>query len=221
MQLKHLHWEFDKLQKKHGSPKLDSIYGCGCIKNPDVCFVFMNPTGKNVASDKAWYGLKAPWIGTKNTWKLFNSVGVLSDKTLAEILAKKPADWDCDFAEFVYKEIANNKVYVTNLGKCTKDDASHINDSVFKEYLGLLEQEIAEINPKKIICFGNQVSSLFLGRPIKVSETRKTCIIKNINGKDFYVYPVYYPVGQGMRNMPMALEDIKFAIKAKTWKSIL
>lgn len=213
MQITSLHPEFDKLQRKHGSPKLDSVYGCGCISNPDVCFVFMNPTGKNVASNKAWTGLKAPWLGTKNTWKLFNSVGVLSDKTLTDILAKKSADWDYDFATAVYCEIKNNGVYVTNLGKCTKDDASHINDSVFKEYLELLEQEIATVNPKKIITFGNQVSSLFLGQPISVSQFRKTTVMKNINGHDYTVYPVYYPVGQGMRNMPIAIEDIKYAIK--------
>lgn len=213
MQLTHLHHEFDKLQKKHGSPRLNSVYGCGCISNPDVCFIFMNPTGKNVASSKDWTGLKAPWLGTKNTWKLFNAVGVLSGKTLASILSKKPADWDYDFSESVYKELSGNGVYVTNLGKCSKDDAVHIDDSVFKEYLDLLAQEIAAINPKKIIIFGNQVSSLFLGQPIKVSETRKVCMIKNIDGKNYNVYPVYYPVGQGMRNLPTAIEDIKFIIK--------
>ena len=213
MQLKHLHPKFDKLQKKHGSPKLDSVYGCGCVKNPDVCFIFMNPTGKNPSSNKNWTGLKAPWIGTKNTWALFRKIGIISQKTADKIKSMKPVDWDYDFSNFVYKELSENKIFVTNLGKCTKDDAVHINDSVFKEYLDLLEQEISEINPKRIICFGNQVSSIFLKCPIKVSENRKTCVIKNINGTDYCVYPVYYPVGQGMRNMPLAIEDIKFAIK--------
>ncbi|MCL2017523.1 MAG: hypothetical protein FWG80_01985 [Alphaproteobacteria bacterium] len=212
MQLKHLHKEFDKLQRKHGSKNLDSIYGCGCISDPDVCFIFMNPTGRNVASVKTWNGLKAPWIGTKNSWKLFNSVDILSDKTLDQILSKRPAEWDYDFAEKVYKELAEKKIYVTNIGKCTQDDASHVADSVFKEYLGLLEQEISEIKPKKIISFGNQVSSLFLGQSIKVSETRKQTKVKVIDGKPYIVFPVYYPVGQGMRNINKAIEDIKFAI---------
>ncbi len=200
-------------RKKHGSARLDSIYGCGCIKNPDVCFIFMNPTGKNIASSKEWTGLKAPWIGTKNTWALFRKIGIISQKTADKIKSMKPNDWDYDFSNSVYQELSGNGIFVTNLGKCTKDDASHIHDSVFKEYLELLNQEISEINPKKIICFGNQVSSIFLEKPIKVSETRKTCVLKTIKGKDYCVYPVYYPVGQGMRNMPLAIEDIKFAIK--------
>ena len=215
MQLEHLHKEFDKLQQKHGSPKLDSIYGTGCIHSPDICFIFMNPTGKNVSSSKNWSGLKAPWLGTKNTWKLFNSVGVLSDKTLADILSKRPEEWDYDFSETVYSELAKNKVYVTNLGKCTKADAAHVPDSVFREYIGLLEKEIMEINPKKIIAFGNQVGSLFLDEPIKVSQMRKQHKIKIIAGQKFKVFPVYYPVGQGMRNLPLAIEDIKSAIECE------
>ena len=43
--------EYNKLQKKYGDPSLDSITFGGCKKNPDICFVFMNPTGRNIASD--------------------------------------------------------------------------------------------------------------------------------------------------------------------------
>jgi uracil-DNA glycosylase len=45
-----------------------------------------------------------------------------------------------------------------------------LKDKVFKEYLEHTLQEIKEINPKHIIAFGNQVSSVLLGRPIKVSD---------------------------------------------------
>ena len=213
MQLTHLHSAFDALQKQFGSPNLDPIYGAGCTERPDICFIFMNPTGKNVSSKKTWRGLKAPWLGTKNTWKLFNSVGLLPDKTLTEILTRRPEDWDYDFANTVYTELADRRIYVTNLGKCTMENAHNPPDSIFRNYLGLLETEIAAIKPKKIITFGNQVSSLFLGRPIKVSDHRKTAITKTIGDKTFQTFPVYYPVGQGMRNLPLAIEDIRFALK--------
>ncbi|MCL2673218.1 MAG: uracil-DNA glycosylase family protein, partial [Alphaproteobacteria bacterium] len=198
MQLTHLHEEFDRLQEKHGSPNLDSIYGAGCTHEPEICFIFMNPTGRNIASAKSWKGLKAPWLGTKNAWKLFNSVKVLSDKTLENILSMRPDQWDYGFARLVYEELAANKVYVTNLGKCTKDDASHVSDRVFHEYLGLLGREILDVKPKKIIAFGNQVSSLLLGVPVKVSQMRRQSATKVIAAESFQVFPVYYPVGQGM-----------------------
>lgn len=74
MKIEELKKEYDKLQTKYGAKQLDSIYNGGCEENPNVCFVFMNPTGKNIASDKSWEGRKSPWLGTKNIWKLFYNV---------------------------------------------------------------------------------------------------------------------------------------------------
>ena len=53
MTLDDLKKEYDKLQLKYGAKELDSIYNGGCTDNPDICFVFMNPTGKNIASAKS------------------------------------------------------------------------------------------------------------------------------------------------------------------------
>lgn len=47
-QLEDLKKEYDKLQLKYGAKELDSIYNGGCEENPDICFIFMNPTGKNI-----------------------------------------------------------------------------------------------------------------------------------------------------------------------------
>lgn len=52
MKLEDLKPKYDKLQKKYGAKELDSIYNGGCTENPDICFVFMNPTGRNIASSK-------------------------------------------------------------------------------------------------------------------------------------------------------------------------
>lgn len=205
--------KYDKLQHKYGSKSLDSIYNGGCIKNAKICFVFMNPTGRNVASNKEWKGLKAPWIGTKNIWKLFNKVELLSDKTYSEIMDKKPNEWDYDFAEYVYDEIKENKVFITNLGKCTQDDARPLPDEVLKEYLDLLLEEIEIVNPKVIITFGNQVSSIMLNKKISVSQSRKKEYSIKVKGKVYKLFPVYYPVGNGIFNMDKSVEDIKWIIE--------
>lgn len=52
MTLEDLKVKYDKLQKKYGAKELDSIYNGGCTENPDICFVFMNPTVRNIASSK-------------------------------------------------------------------------------------------------------------------------------------------------------------------------
>lgn len=93
MELKDLNIEYDKLQKDYGAIELDSIYNGGCIESPDVCFVFMNPTARNIASSKTWHGLKAPWIGTKNIWNLFYKLGLTSDTVYEKIKSIKGKDW--------------------------------------------------------------------------------------------------------------------------------
>lgn len=65
-----------------------SIYNGGCTKNPNICFVFMNPTGRNIASCPQWKGRRSPWIGTKNIWKLFYKIGLLDEEIYQEIISK-------------------------------------------------------------------------------------------------------------------------------------
>jgi len=213
MQLTELHKHFDILQSKFGAKRLNAIYGAGEIKNPKICFVFMNPTGKNISATKGWDGIRAPWLGTKNVWKLMAAIRVLPDKLNKEIQSKKTQDWNVEFSEKVYREIKSNKCFITNLAKCTQKDASHLPDSVFKEYRNLMLQEIKILNPKIIIAFGNQVSSILLDKNINVSKFRKQFENLAVGEKTHKVFPVFYPVGQGMRNMSKSIEDIKYILK--------
>lgn len=213
MKVEDLNKYYDKLQLEYGEPSLCSIYNGGCEINPDVCFVFMNPTGKNIASTKEWKGIRAPWIGTKNIWKLFFNIGIIDEELFNNIQSKKPADWDEEFAEYVYQKLKEKKVYITNLGKCTQIDARPLPDRVLKQYLELLYEEIDIIKPKKIITFGNQVSSIFLNQKVCVKSVRKKEFNLNIKGNDYKVYSVFYPIGNGMRNIDLAIEDLNYILK--------
>lgn len=213
MTLDDLKKEYDKLQIKYGAKELDSIYNGGCDKNPDICFVFMNPTGRNIASDKTWIGRKSPWLGTKNIWKLFYQVNLLSNDTYNQILSKKPKEWDYDFCDYVYEEVSNNHIFITNLGKCTQIDARPLADNVLEKYLHLLFKEIEIIQPKVVVTFGNQVSSIILNKKIAVSENRKISHDLKINKRTYKVYPVYYPVGNGIFNIDKSIEDIQWIMQ--------
>lgn len=204
-QIVQLHKKYDELQKKYGDPSLSSIYGAGDIDNPKVMFVFMNPT-RNIASKLSWKGLRAPWIGTKQVWDVFYNLGFLNEETNKSIKEFKSEDWSVDFSNKVYSEVEDNSLYITNLAKCTQLDARPLKNSVFKDYLVLMLKEIEIVNPKIVISFGNQVSSIILGKNISVSNyTQNEREI--VNG--YPIYPTYYPIGQGRRNMPLALERIK------------
>lgn len=213
MKLEELKIKYDKLQKKYGAKELDSIYNGGCTNNPDICFVFMNPTGKNIASSKEWKGIKSPWIGTKNIWDLFYQLNLMNEDIYKEIKIKKSSEWTEKFADKVYEDVKAHKYFITNLGKCTQVDARELPDSVYKEYLDLLKQEIEIIDPKVIVLFGNQVSSIVLNQKISVSQSRKKLFKYDIRGKEYKFYSVYYPVGNGRFNIDKSIEDIKWIIE--------
>jgi len=213
MTLDDLKQEYDKLQQEYGAQELDSIYNGGCVKNPNICFVFMNPTRRIIASEKSWKGLKSPWIGTKNIWDLFKNVNLIEESIYQEIRSKKGSEWTPSFAEEVYDDVKKHKYFITNLGKCTQVDARPLPDSVFEKYLHLLEKEFEIIKPKIIILFGNQVSSIVLKEKISVSQVRKKRFERVINGTSYKFYAVYYPIGNGRFNLDKSIEDIKWIME--------
>ena len=212
MKLSSLNKEYDKLQKIYGDPNLHSIYNGGCEENPDICFVFMNPTGRNIASLPGWKGPYHPWLGTKQIWDLFFATNLLDKKIYQEIKSLKGNEWTPEFCTKVYQNIKKHKIFITNLGKCTQIDARPLKDSYFKDYLPLLEKEIKIIKPKIIILFGNQVSSIFLDKKISVSQTRKQYFERKLSNKTYKCFPVFYPVGNGRFNIDKSIEDIKYII---------
>ncbi len=213
MKLSSLNKEYDKLQKIYGDPSLHSIYNGGFEENPDICFVFMNPTGRNVASMPGWTGPYHPWIGTKNIWDLFIAVNLLDKDIYDEIKSIKGSEWTPEFAVRVYDNIKKHRVFITNLGKCTQIDARPLKDSSYMDYLPLLEKEIKIIKPKVVILFGNQVSSIFLGKKISVSQTRKEYFEKKIGNIKYKCFPIFYPIGNGRFNIDKSIEDINWIIE--------
>lgn len=210
MQLESLHNEIDSLQTIYGDKSLQSVYGAGSIDSPRIMFIFMNPTAKNISANKKWLGLRAPWLGTKNVWNIFYEAGLLSELFYNKTQTLSNQDWTEEFCNDIYSHLKENNVYITNLAKCTQLDARPLKDKIFKNYLDLINKEISLVNPQHIITFGNQVSSIVLSKPVSVSVYGGKKGEKLVIGdKVFKIYPTYYPVGQGRRNMPLAIKRIK------------
>lgn len=207
--MKNLIEQYDELQKIYGSKELNSVYGYGESHNPKIALVFMNPTKRNITSEKSWNGLRAPWLGTKQIWDFLEKCGLFSPDKNEEIKSKKPKDWTPEFCEYVYGEVKAQGLWITNLAKCSQDDARPLPDSVFLEYKDLLKEELKIINPQKIFLFGNQVSSIMLEQPISVSMTRQQKFLLKIDGKVFESFAFFYPVGNGRFNQHKSIEDIK------------
>lgn len=215
LQIKSIQSDVDKLHYNYGSPELQSVYGAGEIYSPELCLIFMNPTSKNISTSKNWRGFRAPWLGTKNIWNLLYKLEILDDeKLLSKINSYEPFEWSYDFCLEVYTHVRNKSVYITNLAKCTQLDARPISNKIYKEFLPLMKNELLILKPKKVITFGNQVSSILVGKNVSVSNYIKDEyeIIKLNNGKITHVFPCYYPVGQGTPNIGKAMARIKMIL---------
>lgn len=150
---------------------------------------------------------------------MFVELELLDKKLYQKIKTMKKEDWTEAFANDLYKDIKKRKYFITNLGKCTQTDARPLKDSVYKQYLHLLKQEFKIIQPKVIILFGNQVSSIVLERTIKVGKVRKKCFDKEIDGKNYKFYAVHYPIGNGRYNLDKSIEDIEWIMKKELSKT--
>ena len=90
---------YDQLQLRFGDPALHAVYGGGCRQSPAICFVFMNPTGRNRTSQPGWEGIHVPWIGTGRIWRIFASLELLPEEVAARVIPLKPDDWTPELAE--------------------------------------------------------------------------------------------------------------------------
>jgi hypothetical protein len=194
----------------YGHKDIEMVRGAGKLNNPDIMLVFMNPTARNISSNPKWKGLRAPWIGTKKVWQMLNQLSLIDSDSLNGICNLRPEEWSEDYAFQVYKHVADRGIYITNLASCTQPDARHLSNAIFREYLPVIHNEIYTINPSKIITFGNQISSILMQKSISVSDYHgKKSEVLETKERKFNVYPTYYPVGQGQRNMPKAIKRIK------------
>lgn len=213
LQVTHLHQHFDRLQYEFWDSSYKAVYGAWCIQQPEICFVFMNPTARNISAHPEREGIRAPWLWLKQTWRMFHELGFISEELLHTIQTLKSCR-EISFVEELYQYLSSQSVYITNLAKCTQSDAKHLKDTVFKEYLPLLREEIAYVKPKKIVTFGNQVSTILLWKSTLVGSYADTHHdILSIWGDDYSIYPCRYPVGMGYRNIHKALERLH-AIKS-------
>lgn len=199
---------YDALQLQYGDPHYHAAYAGGCAQKPRFALVFMNPTARNLATAPDWQGGRYQWVGSKPIWQFLTRCGLFDPALNATIQKMTPAAWTPAFAEAVYATIARYGVYITNLAKCTQVDARPLPDQVFHAYRDLLLEELDDVQPQKVILFGNQVASITLGQKISVNAARKIKYQLKTPHHTLAAYAVHYPVGNNTHNAPKAQEDL-------------
>jgi len=215
LQLSQTNADINRLHAKHGDSAYAPIYGAGCAHAPRLVLVFMNPTARNISAQPNWKGIRAPWIGLKQTWKLFYIIGILSEQLFTTTQQLQPHEWTPAFAIALFTHLSKEGIFSTNLAKATQSDARPLHNKVFTDSREGFLKELQLLKATRVVTFGNQVSSILLNKPVHVSEYRGTQAEKLSVGKEEYtIYPCYYPVGRGWINSKPAIARLKRILRS-------
>ena len=205
--------------KFYGDHTLDSIAGAGLVENPKFALVFINPTHRNISTNKEWHGLKAPWIGCANIWQLLFEAGLI-DSSINNHIQSQGSHWSADDALNVYAHAAEKSLYLTNIVKWTGLDAKLPEREKLRLYAPLLVQELTLLKPAHTIAFGQLTYDGIL-RALGISTTEafgrvNECNLQNnqlleVQTQIGPVLPCYFPIGQGIKNRSKALRILQRA----------
>lgn len=208
-------WEYVHTLNKNCFPEnnLMPILGGGKTSRPDVMFVFINPTHRNISSDPSWSGPRYPFIGTREVWRIFHRAGFLSGDLIERIENLKP--WPVELALELETFLQKNNLYITNLVKWTGSDAALPDAGKIRLFLPIMRREIEIVKPKYIVAFGLLPFKYLTSEEIKLAdyyaEVLEAGNLKTyplfINETSAQIVPCYFPVGRG--NPKRAVELLK------------
>lgn len=161
--------------------------------------ILVNPTYRNLSSDPKYKGVRFPFIGVRQFWKVLADAGLIDRKVACGLPLRK--DWQEKYTEQIKGELVRNKLFLTNLVKCCYDHSVYPDGKVVKDQIKLLAEEIGVVSPKKIVAFGGLVYKTLTGKNTKLSDcldNSKTEKSKDIlSGLNIITEPCYFPIGRG------------------------
>jgi len=189
------------------------ILGGGQEKNPKLMIVFINPTHRNISSNKDWSGPRFPFIGRVRPWVEFHKAGLFDDELIEKI--KSDSNWSVDFTNQVLTYLRKKGLYLTNIVKNTGHNADLPKADQINLYLPIFKREIELVNPDYIVALGLIPINALLKENIKLADYYETVRKKgkiitynlDINSKQYKLIPCYYPIGRG--NPAKAIEILR------------
>ena len=196
--------EVETLNQRHFPDNhLRPILGGGRTSRPRMMFVFINPTVRNISSNRKWKGPRFPFIGTRQVWKVFHRAGLFDDGLMEYITDNNT--WSLEFTDAVLSFLKRRSFYFTNLVKWTGHDAALPNSEKIRLFLPILKKEIEIVQPEHIVAFGLLPFESITGQKLTLREyysevmrtKRLTHFDVGIGSNMRKVIPCYFPVGRG------------------------
>jgi hypothetical protein len=192
------------------------VPGGGCVDQPRLMLIFINPTVRNISAHADWPGPRFPFAGKPKLWHILADAGLVSHTLPAEIaaLGSTPA-----MVERLMDESRRCGLYLTNAVKCVDDGSSLPAAERVAASWPLLAQEIALVQPQHIIALGQIPFRALTGLNVRLADQRwdaqhgqlSPFPSRSIDGRSYPVFACYFPTGRGN---PVAATQILRAIRA-------
>ena len=178
------------------------VPGGGCWDRPEVMFVFINPTVRNISAHADWPGIRFPFAGKPKLWHILAEAGLISADVPQQmaLLGHTPP-----MVEGLIAAAREARLYLTNAVKCV-DDGSNLPaaDRVAAGW-PLLQHEIALVRPRLIVALGLIPFGALTGLSVRLADQLWDAEQGQINlypsrpieGRSYPVYPCYFPTGRG------------------------
>lgn len=184
-----------------GEARLNHIWGAGKSYQPDIMFVLMNPTARNLTAHSD-SDLRVPYAGVSQFWKVLAHAGLISPSVLEQLRVK---GWHDDLTRLLINTLEEEGYYLTNLVKCTSPKAQDPGPASIRRGLQLLHREIEIVQPKHLVAFGLLTFRALTGQSLKLQDflARLEHGISHpftgpaISGHSYPVWPCYFPTGRG------------------------
>ena len=207
---------------RQASNSLRHIMGGGLESEPDMMFIFINPTHRNITSRADYDGPRFPFLGTSEIWRVFADAGLLERDLISWI----DNGWNQDLIAKVICTVRDAGFYFTNLVKCTQPDSRMPSRKMIRKKLDLLVREISIVHPKLIVAFGALPFKTLSNAELKLATHYENQISSvdlltypsiPVLGETFRVFPCYFPVGRGDRKRAVELlKVLKNALRHHT-----
>jgi hypothetical protein len=209
--LKKMFRKFDRCPRcRRDANPLRHILGGGKFSRPRFLFLFINPTHQNISCRAEYPGNRRfPFIGVRHFYRILSRAGFVDQAVIDRIYTE---GWQLADERRVEKSLADHGVYITNLVKCTQPHSFYPEKTAIRQDLPLLLQEIAAVDPRYIVTFGQMPFRALTGRDIRLKEQLedvqagkyRPLRCPDIGGRARDILPCYFPVGRG--NQRKALE---------------
>ena len=194
---------------------LPAVGGGGCSSRPKIALVFINPTARNQSASERWPGERAPFVGLSRIWRVLSQAGIVAPDLLLDMLPD--GSWTVPFATQFYQSVAAHGLYVTNLVKACRRDATLPSVRMARAFAPALVDELSVVQPDVVVAMGGLVGTVLGGSPVALEDEYRWFVEsgrlreRSIVGSDLRLLSVYFPIGRGN---PIRSKEMLSAVSA-------